>query len=90
MQQAVPFEVDNFGGNVLPGTLIFVNKSEGVQLQTNTASQLGPNNTTLVEAQGARVQGAAYVDVLGGSDGDFSSTQGANHWAYGYFFPRAT
>jgi Periplasmic copper-binding protein (NosD) len=85
LQHAVPFEVDNFSGNVLPGTLIFVNKSAGVHLQNNTASQLGPDNTTFVEAQRAHVQGAAYVSVLGGSDGDFSSTQGANHWSYGYF-----
>ena len=85
LDQAAPFDVNNFASNVLPGTLIFVNQSDAVQLQNNTASQLGPRNTTFVQAQGASVQGAPYVSVQAGSEGDFSSTQGADHWSYGYF-----
>ena len=86
LQNVSPFAVDNQGQNVIPGTLIFVANATGVQFQGNTASQLGPVNTTFVEATpSANVQGVAYVSPVAGSSSDFSGTQGANNWQYGYF-----
>jgi len=86
VQQTAPFEIDNRGQDVLPGTLVFVANSDAAEFQGNTTSQLGPYNTTFVEvAPGSNVQGTPYVSVIAGSDADFSDTQGSNNWSYGYF-----
>jgi hypothetical protein len=86
LQNSSVFAINNLGEDVIPGTLVFVTKSDAVQFQGNTASQLGPLNTTFVEATpSARVSGVPYVSRLAGSTADFSGTQGANNWYYGYF-----
>lgn len=86
IQRAVPFQPNTFGQSVSPGAIVFVTLSDGVQFQGNTASQLGPYNTMFVQAApGVTVQGTAYESTVAGSDGDFSSTQGAGGWWYGYF-----
>ena len=86
LQNAVVFAPDNLGQDVIPGTLVFAVKSNGVQFQNNTTSQLGPMNTVFVEAApGATVDGTSYASVLAGSNSGFSGTQGANGWQYGYF-----
>jgi hypothetical protein len=86
LQQAIPFQPNNFGQSVSPGTVVFATQSSGVEFQGNTAARLGPYNTVFVEATPtANVKGTAYVSTVAGSDGDFSSTQGANGWWYGYF-----
>jgi uncharacterized protein (TIGR03437 family) len=86
LQNSTAFGVDNLGQAVLPGTLIFVTQSDGVQFSGNTTSQLGPLNTVFVQASSsAKVQGVTYVSVRASSDQDFSATQGANNWYYGYF-----
>ena len=86
LQNAAPFAVDNLGQAASPGTLIFVADSDAVQFQGNSTAQLGPLNTAFVEAApSARVQGVAYESLLANSAADFSGTQGANNWYYGYF-----
>jgi uncharacterized protein (TIGR03437 family) len=86
LQQTSPYAIDNRGENVLPGTVIYVAKSDQVQFQGNTSSQLGAFNTAFIEAApSASVQGATYVSAVAGSDADFSGTQGASRWNYGYF-----
>jgi uncharacterized protein (TIGR03437 family) len=84
--QNAPASVNNLGEAVLPGTLIYVTQADSVQFQGNTTTQLGPLNTTFVQAsQSAKVQGTGYSSVRADSDADFSGTQGANNWYYGYF-----
>jgi uncharacterized protein (TIGR03437 family) len=86
LQNSSVFAIDNLGQDVIPGTLVFVTKSDAVHFQGNTTSQLGPLNTTFVQAtSSAKVDGVAYASVLAGSKSDFSGTQGANNWYYGYF-----
>ena len=86
LQNSISVPTDNQGQDVLPGTLIFVTESDAVQFQGNTATQLGPFNTTFVEAsRSAKVQGVLYASLVASSDQDFSATQGANNWQYGYF-----
>jgi uncharacterized protein (TIGR03437 family) len=86
LQNSISVPTNNLGEDVIPGTVIFVTESDAVQFQGNGTSQLGPFNTTFVEASlTAKVQGVAYTSVVAGSDQDFSSTQGANNWYYGYF-----
>jgi hypothetical protein len=86
LQNHPSFEMNNVGENVLPGALIYVTQSNAVEFQANTTSQLGPFNSLFVQASATgKVQGVAYTSVLASSDADFSGTQGANHWYYGYF-----
>lgn len=86
LQNAPAVAVDNLGQDVTPGTLVFVANSNAVQFQNNTTSQLGPLNTGFLEAApSATVQGAPYESLLASSTADFSSTQGAANWSYGYF-----
>ena len=86
LQTAGPYASYNEGQSVSPGTLVYVAKSNSVQFLGNTSSQLGPYNTTFVEAApGTAVDGVGYASVVGDSTADFSGTQGANGWSYGYF-----
>jgi hypothetical protein len=86
LQNAAPFAPNNQGITVIPGTLVAVAKSTGVQFQANTTSQLGAYNTGFVQAAtGAIVSGVPYVSAVADSSADFSSTQGASNWSYGYF-----
>jgi len=86
LQNSRAFAINNLGQDVIPGTLVFVTKSDAVQFLGNTAMQLGPFNTVFVEAApSARVTGVAYVSLLADTTADFSGAQGANNWYYGYF-----
>jgi len=86
LQNAPPAGVYNFGEPELPGALVYVTQSSGVQIQGNSTSQLGPLNAAFVEASAsANVQGSGYASVVADSDADFSGTQGAHNWYYGYF-----
>jgi hypothetical protein len=86
LQNALPFNPDYVGQNVLDGTLVFVTRSTGVEFQGNTVSQSGRVNAWFAEAlPGSGVSGAAYVTPVASSDTDFSGTQGASNWNYGYF-----
>ncbi len=86
LENASVFAIANLGQDVIPGTVVFVTKSDNVNFQGNTASQLGALNTVFVQAAPtAKVGGVAYVSVVAGSNTDFSDTQGANNWYYGYF-----
>jgi uncharacterized protein (TIGR03437 family) len=86
LQNSTPVYLNLFGENVVPGTLVFVTQSDVVRFSGNTTSQLGPLNTTFVQASSsAKVQGGAYASVRASSDRDFSGTQGVNGWYYGYF-----
>ncbi len=86
LQNAVPFNPDYLGQNVLRGTLVFVAQSTGVQFKGNSLSQLGPVNAFFVEAlPSASVSGVASVTPIASSDTDFSGTQRASGWNYGYF-----
>lgn len=85
-QNAAPYALYNRGENVPPGTLVYVTHSSSVQVQGNTTSLLGAANAEfLVTAPGTTVNGMPSVTVVAGSDADFSSTQGAANWSYGYF-----
>jgi uncharacterized protein (TIGR03437 family) len=86
VQKAIPFGQDDKGQDVLPGTLVFVTKSNGVEASNNTASQLGAYNTTAIQAAaGVTILGSPYTTIMAGSNSGFSSTQGATGWSYGYF-----
>jgi hypothetical protein len=86
LQNALPFSPNYVGQNVLSGVVVFVSNSSGVQLQGNTMSQPGPANSYFVEAlPGSSVGGAAYVTPIASSVTDFSGSQGASNWYYGYF-----
>jgi uncharacterized protein (TIGR03437 family) len=86
LQNAPPAGVYNFGEPELPGALVYVTQSSGVEIQGNSSSQLGPLNTAFVDASAsANVQGSGYASVVADSDTDFSGTQGAHNWYYGYF-----
>lgn len=86
VQDAIPFAEDDKGQDVLPGTLVFVTKSTGVEASNNSGLQLGPYNTTSIQAAaGVNILGGPYATAVAGSNSGFSSTQGANGWSYGYF-----
>jgi len=86
VQEAISFAEDDKGQDVLPGTLVFVTKSAGVEASNNSGSQLGPYNRTSIETEaGVNILGGPYTMAVAGSNSGFSSTQGANSWSYGYF-----
>jgi hypothetical protein len=75
LQNAPPAGVYNFGEPELPGALVYITQSNGVQIQGNTTSQLGSLNTAFVDAStSASVQGSGYASIVADSHTDFSST----------------
>jgi hypothetical protein len=86
LQSASPYAVYNRGEVVPGGTLVYVTGSSSVQILGNTTSQLGSFNTGfVVTSLGTTATGVSYTTVVADSDHDFSGTQGANNWWYGYF-----
>jgi uncharacterized protein (TIGR03437 family) len=85
LQNSTPSLPFYYGWDVPPGTLVFAGASSAVQFQGNAFSQLGDVNSGFVAAASSSIQGITYLSSLAGSSADFSGTQGAHNWFYGYF-----
>jgi uncharacterized protein (TIGR03437 family) len=85
LQNSTSGPLNFFGENVIPGALVYVTQSDGVQFSGNTTSQLGPFNTVFAQVSSSAKAQGAYASLRASSDQDFSGTQGASNWYYGYF-----